>query len=85
MRGVIMKTVIEQQETAREILHKLEITDPSCILAGGAPRDWWFDKVANDLDFYVYWGYNTTHTQDMIRLTRLGFDKLWDSKVIVKK
>lgn len=57
-----MKTVLEQKDIARELLCKLEITDPNCILAGGAPRDWWFDKVANDLDFYVYWGDNTTKT-----------------------
>lgn len=69
-----MRENIEQQQSiALEVLHKLEITDPSCILAGGAPREWWFGKKANDLDFYVFWGDNTTCGQDKLRLDRLGF------------
>ncbi|AUR87424.1 hypothetical protein NVP1101O_013 [Vibrio phage 1.101.O._10N.261.45.C6] len=63
-----------QQNIAREVLHKLEITDPNCILAGGAPRDWWFDSKANDLDFYVYWGSHTTCAEDKRRLDLLGFE-----------
>lgn len=68
-----MREKIEQQKSvALEILHKLEITDPNCILAGGAPREWWFGKEANDLDFYVYWGEHTTCGEDKRRLDLLG-------------
>lgn len=63
----------QQQDIALEVLHKLEITDPNCILAGGAPREWWFEKEANDLDFYVYWGECTTCGEDKRRLDLLGF------------
>lgn len=48
------ETITHQQNVAREILHKLECAGAYSILAGGAPRDWYFDKPANDLDFYVY-------------------------------
>ena len=43
-----------QMTIAKSVLEKLETFDPTCILAGGAPRDWHFDKLATDLDFYVY-------------------------------
>jgi len=48
------KTIEQQKQVATDVLNKLEFFDPSCILAGGAPRDWYFGNVANDLDFYVY-------------------------------
>lgn len=71
-----MGTKINKQKTvALEVLHKLEASDPNCILAGGAPRYWWFDKEASDLDFYVYWGELTTANEDLTRLKRLGFTK----------
>jgi hypothetical protein len=42
----------KQKELTDKILAKLKIVDPYCILAGGAPRDWYFNEPANDLDFY---------------------------------
>lgn len=42
----------EQKEIANKIYENLRIVDPHCILAGGAPRDWYFNKEAKDLDFY---------------------------------
>lgn len=59
------------QKVALEILHKLEGADPYAILAGGAPRDWYFDKLANDLDFYVYLPPATIRFE-MLRWERLG-------------
>jgi len=47
-----MPTIQHQQTIALEILHKLEVVDPYCILAGGAPRDWYLGNPCNDLDFY---------------------------------
>lgn len=44
----------KQKSIATEVLHKLEAIDPSCILAGGAPRNWFFGKEAKDLDFYIH-------------------------------
>jgi len=49
-----MDVVKIQKEIAKEVLEELEVIDPFCILAGGAPRDWFFGKPASDLDFYVY-------------------------------
>ena len=50
--------VERQKEIAQAVMQRLEIVDPFCILAGGAPRDWFFGKVATDLDFFVYLGSN---------------------------
>lgn len=66
-------TIAHQQKVALEILHKLECGDPYAILAGGAPRDWYFDKPANDLDFYVYLPEATCHFEEL-RWKRLGLD-----------
>ena len=49
-----MKTIDNQKEVALKVLRKLEMFDPTCILAGGAPRVWYFENIANDLDFYVH-------------------------------
>ena len=46
----------KQQLIANILLTKLEAIDPFCILAGGAPRDWYFGREATDLDFYMYIG-----------------------------
>ena len=43
-----------QKNIADEIYSKLKVIDPYCLLAGGAPRDWYLGKEANDLDFYFY-------------------------------
>lgn len=47
-------TIDKQKLIADTIMSKLEVIDPYCILAGGAPRDWYFGETANDLDFYYY-------------------------------
>lgn len=49
-----LKLIETQKQIAKEVLEELEVIDPTCILAGGAPRDWFFNKPASDLDFYIY-------------------------------
>jgi hypothetical protein len=44
----------EQRVLADSILDKLKVISPYAILAGGAPRDWYLETQANDLDFYLY-------------------------------
>ena len=68
-----MNKIDNQQKIAREILHSLEIIDPNCILAGGAPRNWFFNKLANDLDFYIYIPDETMFRTEL-RFKRLGLD-----------
>ena len=45
------KTIDTQKYIATELLHILECVDPCAILAGGAPRDWYFNKPANEFRF----------------------------------
>jgi hypothetical protein len=69
-----MNTTIEKQQLiAEELLHILEGADPHVILAGGAPRDWYFNKLANDLDFYVYLQ-PATQCFENLRWKSLGLD-----------
>lgn len=69
-----MSKIDYQKNIAKEVLHKLEIIDPSCILAGGAPRNWFFNKEANDLDFYIHGKFNEQRWKTDIRFERLGLD-----------
>lgn len=64
--------ILLQKQIATMLLHKLEGADPHAILAGGAPRDWYFEKEANDLDFYIHLP-NSTNFFDDLRFKRLGF------------
>lgn len=65
---------IEKQKIiAKEVLHKLEVIDPSCILAGGAPRNWFFGKEANDLDFYIHLPSETMYSTEL-RFKRAGLE-----------
>lgn len=64
-------TIKHQQEVANKILNTLECADPYAILAGGAPRDWYFNQVANDLDFYVHLP-PATCAFESLRWERLG-------------
>ena len=43
-----------QKSIADEVLSLCENLDPTCIIAGGAPRDWFFDNPAKDLDVFMY-------------------------------
>lgn len=42
----------QQQDVAKKVYKRLQLADPDCLLAGGAPRDWYFNQPCNDLDFY---------------------------------
>ncbi|QGH73855.1 hypothetical protein [Vibrio phage vB_VhaM_VH-8] len=68
-----MNTIESQKEIAKEVLTKLQACDPHCILAGGAPRNWFFNKEANDLDFYIYLKPETTEANEL-RLKSIGLD-----------
>ena len=45
--------VDKQQEIAATLIAALKPIDPFVMIAGGAPRDWYFNKLANDLDVYI--------------------------------
>lgn len=48
------KRIIKKQKVvAAEFLNKLRVINPAAIIAGGAPRNWEFNRPANDLDFFV--------------------------------
>lgn len=68
-----MTNIDKQKKVATEILHKLECADPYAILAGGAPRDWYFNMEANDLDFYVHLQPATCGFENL-RWERLGLN-----------
>lgn len=49
----LFMTVENQKQVASELLSKLKMVDPFAMIAGGAPRDWYFNTVAKDLDVYL--------------------------------
>jgi hypothetical protein len=45
-------TIDQQKQIADEVLEKIELICPRAIIAGGAPRDWYFGTPSNDIDLY---------------------------------
>ena len=80
-----MNIIEKQKEIAKEVLNKLQACDPHCILAGGAPRNWFFNKPANDLDFYIYLKHETIGANELrfksigLDVKRMEFEELKDS------
>lgn len=50
---IMNENLIKHQKTvADEVLSRMEIIDPFCIVAGGAPRDWFHGRIATDIDLF---------------------------------
>jgi hypothetical protein len=49
-----MNTIEKQQQVANRALDLMYLIDPYSIVAGGAVRDWYFDKEASDIDLFFY-------------------------------
>ena len=68
-----MQTKIDNQKSvANIVLSKLELLDRSCIIAGGAPRDWYLGNLATDIDVYLHYPIHTTVRQRVGLLNELG-------------
>lgn len=74
-------SIEKQMKLADKILDRLTLISPHCILAGGAPRDWYFGNEANDLDFY-FTSAGTTTGRVYEQLRRLFGDKFTDQRDI---
>lgn len=46
------KIIKKQKALAEELLERLSFYG-NAIIAGGAPRNWWFNRPANDLDIFI--------------------------------
>lgn len=69
-----MQTRIDHQKyVADTVLSKLELLDRYCIVAGGAPRDWYLGKEATDIDVYLHYPQPTNVAQRLGLLNSLGF------------
>ena len=44
----------QQKQTAKKVLSKIKALDSRAIIAGGAPRDWYFNNLANDIDIFYF-------------------------------
>lgn len=65
-----------QKEIALYLLDRLRVIDSDVFLAGGAVRDWYFNKPAKDLDIYI-----NTHEGSDYRQTKLIVERLLGSTV----
>lgn len=68
--------ILQQKQLADECLSKLETLDPTCVVAGGAPRDWYRGVPANDIDIF----FHLPDTLDVSRveglLRGIGFENI---------
>lgn len=46
--------VTDQKQIAKQVLDKIKQLDYRAIIAGGAARDWYFNRLANDIDIFYY-------------------------------
>lgn len=58
-----MNTIQRQKMVANWALECIEKFDPTCIVAGGAPRDWYFNKGASDIDLFFHFRENSLSWQ----------------------
>ena len=70
----IKDIILEQKHIAELVYKKLRMADPYCILAGGAPRDWYYGMVAKDLDFYFYSSGETIRSVEKQLSDLMGFE-----------
>ena len=61
----------KQKQIADEVLTKLHSVFPSAVVMGGAPRDWYRQEPATDIDFYFQTNWNEP-LESTLKL--LGFD-----------
>lgn len=66
----------EQKYEARELLTKLKRIDPFAMVAGGAPRDWYFNTPARDADIYLRLPNHNTLTLVTRLLQDLGMEEV---------
>ena len=65
-------SIEKQKVVADYVLGKFESIDPTCIIAGGAPRDWYFGKEASDIDLFFYFRPDLQMSHIMDALERVG-------------
>lgn len=61
-------TIEKQKEVADYFLNKLQEKDHHCMIAGGAPRDWYIGRVAKDIDVFVDTDFTHTELEGIIGL-----------------
>lgn len=71
-----MSRIEKQKRVADIILEKLTAVDPYAIVAGGAPRDWYFNKEATDIDVYIHVSLNVLNKDVKRQIEVCGFTVL---------
>jgi len=61
-------TIEKQKEVANYFLKKLQDRDYRCMVAGGAPRDWYIGRTAKDIDVFVDTDFTHTELEDIVGL-----------------
>lgn len=63
-----------QKAVADEVLQIIENVDPTAIVAGGAPRDWYFNNLATDIDVFFHFRKDLSTTRIQGILEGLGLN-----------
>ena len=66
------QTIESQQIIADKVLAILQEVDHNVIVAGGAPRDWYFGNTAKDIDVYFDTSSHSVYDVTNLIETRLG-------------
>lgn len=66
----------QQKEIAYEILQRLSVVCKEVCIAGGAPRNWYLDRPARDVDFYLFTKSKLDVDSFHSLMSSVGFDDL---------
>lgn len=79
-------SITDQKLLAMHALDCAESFDPTCIVAGGAPRDWYFGNMAKDIDLFVHLrpGLGSQYIVKMLNRSGLRVKKFMDSQDLPK-
>lgn len=70
---MISEKIAMQKAVADKCLSMIELIDPTAIVAGGAPRDWYFGKEASDIDIFFYFRTDLPLAAVDVQLEMVGF------------
>lgn len=51
----MLNTIKHQKQVADKVLAAIESFDLTCVVAGGAPRDWYLGRQATDIDLFFHY------------------------------
>lgn len=63
----------DQIDIAEDFLTNFKVSFGEMIVLGGAPRDWLMDKMASDIDVYIFGSYTQSAVIDLLEKSNIEY------------